>query len=1306
MNVSHQLLRLAPPSSRAFAFSLAVLLASTCLAWQSEPNPTPNHQPDSGADYASNEAADPGFTNETIDLAKFGRLFESTEGIGKYDGKRPSPFDAFRLPQRDLLKDALASLERSEQSTAAQPPEARQEVHRQVNSIESTADSKIEQASYVEPIQEASKGEPDQVETADRDKNQSDSPRVADASEASKANSPSAAASTAEQLPADWLPQPAAPITKDDIRRLENTYASLSSESSDSADSKEPADGNKQTLQQIKEWISLCNKRYNDAETLTEKIASAPKQTEQVKASLQNPLPEISTELDGNQSIVHYENELSTIQQDAERIQEQLTSLERENSDRSAALSKLADRQTKANNELEKSRKQLLESGDQSLATETRVFHQAISIANQLELRLCKLESEWMVKSQELASLQRDDLKRRLTHKKSEERALSQLVDARRHALAQAQEAKAEAARREAANAHPLIRRAAEENAAFAEAVTAITQEIQSDNDELDRIKKLVDQLKTTQTRLEEHLRIAGPSQKVGEMLRLQRSQLPSKQKSIQRLAEIKETLTELKLSQLDSRDLRDQLLVAQQELESRLRNVDRRESQLAPEALVQLASELFTARRGYLDRLAEAYTSRELGLQNLGKVHRELVTATDKLRLFIGENVLWIRSADPIDSSDFRQSMRGLQAVFATDQWRGLVKGIQNQVAARWPMIIAILFGGWLVIGMRSRMDRRMRAACKRISELRISCLVRPVLMTIFQASLLPATVGAIGWFLHSGTEPGTLRDSFAQALLSITPMLWTLSILSRFLINDGVAEMQLRWSRKIVETLRRALLRVKRICLPLFGLCCLFEHYDDGQWLTSLGRICFIASMIAFSLAIGSALRTLRRVWKRRPATAKSIWLQLFGLWSLPWMLSPLLLAGCAGLGYLYSSVFIASRLIWSSLIVVGMVMSLALFTRLLDVSHNIVLARRRWRIDSSAAEHANLEAFVDDESEASTMRNHVESLLKVATIAACLIAGFFLWQEVLPAFQSLDSGIWQIHRKVEVAAPDGGKTFQEQLAWITVGDLLKCFAIFGTTIFLSRNLPSLVEMTILNRLNLDRGGKYALTVVCRYLIAATGFVLAFRTIGLTWSSIQWLIAAMGVGLGFGLQEIFANFVSGIIILLERPVRVGDLVTVNGTTGFVTRMQLRATMIMDYDRRELIVPNKKFITDDVINWTLSDSITRVVIPVGIAYGSDKEQAERALLRVAKRHPLVLDEPGPSVVFSCFGASSLDFELRVHIPSREEFADLVHEMHMAIDDEFRKESIEIAFPQQDLHIRSLNGIQLPVSSGDDKKAA
>jgi potassium efflux system protein len=254
-------------------------------------------------------------------------------------------------------------------------------------------------------------------------------------------------------------------------------------------------------------------------------------------------------------------------------------------------------------------------------------------------------------------------------------------------------------------------------------------------------------------------------------------------------------------------------------------------------------------------------------------------------------------------------------------------------------------------------------------------------------------------------------------------------------------------------------------------------------------------------------------------------------------------------------------------------------------------------------------------------------------------------------------------------------------------------------AVTFVAARNLPGVLEITILKQLPMDAGARHALTTLCRYAIVGLGTILTFNTLGIRWSSLQWLVAALGVGLGFGLQEIVANFVSGLIVLFERPYRVGDFVTVGQVNGTVTRIRIRATTVRDLERRELIVPNKNFITGELINWSLSDKILRITINVGVAYGSDTALAEELLLKVAKENPEVLNEPEPSALFLEFGDNSLNFELRVYIDDPMKRFRVSHQLHRAIDDEFRRSGIVIAFPQRDVHLDQIGRLEVNVVS-------
>jgi potassium efflux system protein len=274
------------------------------------------------------------------------------------------------------------------------------------------------------------------------------------------------------------------------------------------------------------------------------------------------------------------------------------------------------------------------------------------------------------------------------------------------------------------------------------------------------------------------------------------------------------------------------------------------------------------------------------------------------------------------------------------------------------------------------------------------------------------------------------------------------------------------------------------------------------------------------------------------------------------------------------------------------------------------------------------------------------------------------------------------------------------------ISLANLTMAVVVSVITFIASRNLPGLLEITILNRLPMDAGARYAFTTLCRYAITAIGIIVAFNTIGFRWSRVQWLVAALGVGLGFGLQEIVANFICGLIVLFERPFRRGDTVTVGDVSGTVSRIRIRATSILDWDRKELIVPNKEFITGKLVNWSLSDPISRFIVKVGIAYGSDVELAEKILLGIINENPMVLKEPKPSVYFLGFGDNSLNFELRIFISSIDHWLPTRHELHKAIDRKFREAGIVIAFPQRDVHFDTDSPLKVQVvPDGSDTKS-
>ena len=259
------------------------------------------------------------------------------------------------------------------------------------------------------------------------------------------------------------------------------------------------------------------------------------------------------------------------------------------------------------------------------------------------------------------------------------------------------------------------------------------------------------------------------------------------------------------------------------------------------------------------------------------------------------------------------------------------------------------------------------------------------------------------------------------------------------------------------------------------------------------------------------------------------------------------------------------------------------------------------------------------------------------------------------------------------------------------VSVRDLLVAIALVVLTFVAARNLPNAFEMLFLEDLPFDRSARSASKALFSYGIVIFGTVLALRTLSINWTNVQWLVTALTFGLAFGLQEIFANFVAGIILMFERPMRLGDLITVDDFTGFVTRIRTRATTVVNWDRKEYVIPNKDFITGRLINWTLSDAINRIELTVGVAYGSDVARAKKILFDICKAHPSIVDDPPTQITFEEFGDSTLNLVVRTYLNEVVSRLPVIDSLHMQINDKFKEAEIEIAFPQQDLHLRSVD---------------
>ena len=542
---------------------------------------------------------------------------------------------------------------------------------------------------------------------------------------------------------------------------------------------------------------------------------------------------------------------------------------------------------------------------------------------------------------------------------------------------------------------------------------------------------------------------------------------------------------------------------------------------------------------------------------------------------------------------------------------------------------------------------------------------MINAAVYVVTSAAFVPIVLLFIAWQLDPPYQKQTLQGAIGYSLITAAiPLLLVVQIIRRSIEQRSLARRFLNWSPSLCAAILKTAKPVAWWCLPLLWLYTALESFQGGTWNDTLGRLAFVTAMLIFGFGLYQTNAAIRKYCGECPNSDDrlSIWMRtVLNVLNI----GPFAMIVLSLTGYHFTAVQLSWRLYWTLAIIAGIALLASL------ISRTLLITQFRHRMLQARDPHLHEEGRTEDVAEITAQVNRL--LLVVSVIAGVVIA-WQIWSSVLPVVGYLESiSLWHALR-------DGTQVV------ISLKDVLLAVSLLAITFVLSRNLPGLLEIVLLDRLPLDRGGRYAISFVCRYLVVVAGLLLTFSWVGFSWSSVQWLAAALTVGLGFGLQEIFANLVSGLIILIERPVRVGDFVTVNGVSGHVTQMKLRATTVRDLDNRELIVPNKKFITEDVMNWTLSDRSTRVVINIGIAYGSDTAKAQKSLSEVAKAHPLVKNIPPPEVVFLAFGDSTLNFELRVMISTREVYFRVIHELNLAIDAAFREAGIEIAFPQLQLH--------------------
>ncbi|WP_237157034.1 mechanosensitive ion channel domain-containing protein [Photobacterium rosenbergii] len=695
------------------------------------------------------------------------------------------------------------------------------------------------------------------------------------------------------------------------------------------------------------------------------------------------------------------------------------------------------------------------------------------------------------------------------------------------------------------------------------------------------------------------------------------------------------------------------------------------------------------------LARLSQEYDKLITELSRLQAATIQYKDEVTSARSFLREQQLWIRSNLPLWKNLTR---------FEMDVWFGAhtpLKVMFERTTQQQQMTLAFSIAAYTLLFVLirvklTRITEQRRTEYKGLFGHPLKDKFRYTLylfaLALFRAVIWPLWYGltALGiywlWPLPTSGDLPSLITASAWGL-------FVLELIHGLTAKDGVLDLHLNWPSEICRYLHRESRRLRwPLIVILLALYC--SELVSGEKEAEASRVLFL-------LLVGCMTYIYAFLFKRErlPMVLPSPLHQGF-----PLMLTRGLVIGSflaimlmSVLGLYLASWVLLNYQQLTLFLMLGVLLVYQMGERWLKLEHRQLnyqrLLERREELIAQQQEQADeppelaeLREVMPEVEESNLDAEQVSEqslkLLRGLSLIGFVIAMLTLWSSALEMTSWLGQVVvWQVSEMGETGIV---------MVDITLQALIYALITLLVTFIAVKNLPGILELLVLRRLDLSPGTGYAATTVLRYLLMLVGVFSACSLIGFQWSSLQWLVAAFGVGLGFGLQEIFANFISGLIILFERPIRIGDIVTINDLSGTVSKIKTRATTIIDWDNKEIVVPNKAFITEKLINWSLTDPITRIVIPIGVAYGSDIDKVEKLLYQVANEHPLVLKDPPPSVFFLAFGASSLDFELRVYITAIDHRLSTIHLINKSIDSLFKENGIEIAFPQMDIHVRDV----------------
>ena len=722
---------------------------------------------------------------------------------------------------------------------------------------------------------------------------------------------------------------------------------------------------------------------------------------------------------------------------------------------------------------------------------------------------------------------------------------------------------------------------------------------------------------------------------------------------------------------------------------------------------------ELIAKRIEMLEKLKSGYNRIIKLSHDMVSTSRTIAGTAEKFRELLDRHLLWTRSSKRLSPKAFLNLRHAFEWAFGPGTWYQLSQDLsrswrQHRVIWSVGFIMALVLMLAVPRAGRKLKDIHTRVQQQPLQD-SIALTIKALGLTVLLSLVWPFILAFPAVVVLKLRQIGMHTRALASGMLVAAQILFVFKLLYNISRKNGLAQVHFRWANPARQTLRRNLGWFIPIVVVCHFMVAAMNSISDIESSDVLANFALVVLSIAVVIFLERLMRFKGGLTSMLILKHPRSWLtRLRYVWFPLVIALPLVMLYLTVGGYYYSALEINRLMSLTLILVFGLVIFNDLVLRLLMLSRR-QFALKKARMDRQLQEEQEKQSSADpdsapaaiDTAQASPLESTIgmealDEQTRILLMTVILFLGLVgLWailEPVFPAFGILQTvKLWSYTTVVDGVS---------QLRTITLTDVAITTMIITITVIAVRNLPGLLEMILLNRMPNDPGARYAYVAICRYTLTAVGIVITLNTLGIRWASLQWLVAALGVGIGFGLQEIVANFICGLIILFERPVRVGDIVTIGETDGVVTKIRIRATTIRGWDLKELLVPNKEFITGRLLNWSLSDPTTRVLIEVGVAYGSDVDKAMALMEEAAEDHERVLDDPEPTTSFEVFGDNALTLTLRAYISSTDYRIATTTDLNKAINVKFAEAGIEISFPQRDVHLDAKGPLDVRVVSG------